>query len=185
MKAHLCLTIALAAAGLSFAAEPESKEPQSKEATAEPKTADAKKAAQQTVPLVFLPGGGNWKGETAVKGATWTTLKDDPGAPFALMAHAGVGDRFPATDASGFTHFEVLVENGTSDHLALRVLSEEGEQKLRVPNDKPVEFTVRGKKWNVTFPTRRVMAEPGTRPSTEKAMILIRGAEPAAKNEPR
>jgi hypothetical protein len=147
----------------------------------ESKPADAKKPAQQLMPLVFLPGGGNWKGETAVEGATWTVLKEDRAAPFSLMAHAGVGDRFPATDASGITQFEVLVENGTADHLALLVISEEGEQKVRVPSDKPAEFTVRGSKWIVTFPTRRVMADPGTRPSTDKAMILIHRQEPAAK----
>ena len=172
MKALRYFIVVLAAAGVLAAEEAK---------PGEPNQTEAKKPAQQRMPLVFFPGGGNWKGETRVTGATWTTLKDDPAAPFALMAHAGVGDRFPATDAAGVTQFEILVENGTADHLALRVISEEGEQKVRVPSDKSADFTVRGKKWMVTFPTRQVMADPGTRPSTDKAMILIHRQEPAAK----
>ena len=126
------------------------------------------------MPLVFLPGGGPWKGEAPFQGASWTALKEDPASPFAMTARAGVGDRFPATDASGFTHFEVLLENGTADHLALRIISEEGEQKIRVPVDKSAEFKVRNTSWVAAFPTRQVMADAGTRPSTDKAMILIR-----------
>lgn len=143
-------------------------------AAGDAKAPEAKKPAKHLAPLVFVPNGGPWKGETPFQGASCTTLDTDAKAVFGLMARAGLGDEFPVQDKKGTILFEVRLENGTADHLSLVISSEEGEQKVRVPIDKGAEFSVRGEKYRVDFPTQTVEAGPGERPSTNKAMILIK-----------
>jgi hypothetical protein len=128
---------------------------------------------QQLMRLEFNPGGGPWSGETAFQGASWSALGPGPGRDNFMQASAGLGDRFPVQDKHGVTHFEVIVENGVDDHLVVLITSADVEQRVRLPRDKPAKVTVAGNKYTLLFPTNRVAAAPGERPSTNKARIFI------------
>jgi hypothetical protein len=125
--------------------------------------------------LEFNPGGGPWKGETPFQGASWTALGPGfgSGKGLTMQARAGVGDRFPVSHPQGPALFEIVLENGMDDHLVVLITSGEGEQKVRLPRDKKVEATVGGGKFTLLFPTSHVAAEPGTRPTTNKATIFV------------
>jgi hypothetical protein len=124
--------------------------------------------------MIFAPGGGPWKGETPFQGASWSAL--GPGLEkgvLMLQARAGIGDKFPVQEKNGVTLFDVILENGTDDHLVLLIGSEEGEQKLKVARDKPSDLTVAGVKYRVMYPSLTVAAAKGEKPTTNKATIFI------------
>jgi hypothetical protein len=133
----------------------------------------AKAVKQQLVRLEFNPGGGPWSGETPFHGASWSALGPGPGKDLFMQAHAGIGDRFPVQNKAGATLFEVVLENGLDDHLVVLVTGGDVDQKVRLPRDKGVEITIAGAKYTLCFPTTRVGAAPGERPSTNKAMIFV------------
>jgi hypothetical protein len=132
------------------------------------------RAAGVLVPLVFDPSGGPWRGETAFQGASWGALTKSPfGKGLMLQAHAGLGDRFPVAMAGAEPLFHVVLENGLADHIVIVVVSDEGDQRIKLPRDKGVPVTVAGKKYTFSFPTLRVEAKAGEKPSTNKATIFV------------
>src|SRR5687767_14886420 len=91
-----------------------------------PPTEKNAKPDQVAVRLIFVPGGGPWKGEAPFQGASWSAL--GPGLQkgvLMLQARAGIGDKFPVQEKNGETLFDVILENGTDDHLVLLISSEE------------------------------------------------------------
>jgi hypothetical protein len=141
--------------------------------SAAPSPTDAKKPPQALARLEFNPGGGPWSGETPFQGASWSALEPGPGNDVMMMARAGLGDEFPVQTKAKETLFKVVLENGTDDHLILVITSDEGEQKVKVTRNKPAEVTVAGQKYDLAFPTQRVSAAVGERPSTNKATIWV------------
>lgn len=109
--------------------------------------------------------------------ANWSRLgpgpAKEPGVLF-LMAHAGIGDRFPVRDSSGRTHFVVIVAEGDDQHLLLVVHSKDGAQGFDVWRDKPVPVVVGGGKYELLFPVTSVAAAPNAMPTTDKPMIIVR-----------
>jgi hypothetical protein len=108
--------------------------------------------------------------------ADWTQLRQGPGKEpgrLFLMAHAGIGDAFPVQDSTGKTHFVVLVTEGDDSHLLLVVRSKEGSRAFNVLRDKPVPVVVTGGKYDLCFPTVESAAQAGSKPATDKAMIIV------------
>ena len=90
-----------------------------------------------------------------------------------LQASAGLNDRFPIQEAGGNILFEVTLENGTDEHIALVVHGSEGDQRVRIPKEKTVAVKVGTETYQFTFPRTRVEADPAEHPTTNKAMVII------------
>ncbi|MEI8121751.1 MAG: hypothetical protein WCI20_06845 [bacterium] len=108
--------------------------------------------------------------------ADWTQLRQGPGKEpgrLFLMAHAGLDDAFPVQDSTGRTHFVVLLVEGDDNHLLLVVQSREGSQPFNVLRDKPVPVVVAGGKYDLCFPTVDAAAQADSKPTTERAMIIV------------
>jgi hypothetical protein len=135
--------------------------------------AGERKSAQQLTREEFNPGGGPARGETGFQGASWSALGRGFADDIMMQARAGIGDKFPVAEKGKDPLFEVILENGTDDHLVLQIVSHERDQKVRVPRDKPVPITVAGSKYVLSFPTLRVAAAPGEHPSSNKVTIFV------------
>jgi hypothetical protein len=162
MKATLILLISALAPTLAI--EPE-----------KPRETEKAGAAKVLVQLKFVPNGGPWKGETPFQGASWSALQPMfEKNTLTMQAHAGIGDKFPVEKKDGTKLFDVVLENGTDDHLVLGIYSEEEDQKIKVTRAKATDFTVAGAKYQAQFPRSRVMAEKGETPTTNKATIFVK-----------
>lgn len=110
---------------------------------------------------------------SSARGASFSRLV--PGPPehggLLLHAHAGIGDKFPVRESDGETLFEVLVAAGDDDHLVLEVRSKGANQRCDVKRDMPMEVTVSGVKYLLSFPS--VTVDPRANPTTDQAMIMV------------
>jgi hypothetical protein len=125
--------------------------------------------------LQFDPNGKAWTGETAFKGASWTSL--NPGLEkgvLMLQARAGVGDSFPVQEKSGKTLFTVKLAEGNDSRLVLEISAKEQEsRKVELARDKRAEVEISGTKYELLFPTTSVAAATDEKPSTNKATVIV------------
>lgn len=109
--------------------------------------------------------------------ANWTRLGPGPGQEpgvLMVMAHAGLGDRFPVRDKDGRTHFVVIVADGDDQRLNLVIHSKEGVERFEVGRDTVVPVVVDGGQYELLFPTTSVAADADAKPSTDKPLIIVR-----------
>ena len=118
----------------------------------------------------FVPGPSDSSGG----GANWTALQqfaaDQPGV-LTVMAHAGIGGRFPVQEEHRPRVFEVTVVEGDDEHLVLEVRRDEGSQRLRVQRDGTARAQVAGNEYVFAYPSVTVRVD--SKPTTDKALILV------------
>lgn len=130
-----------------------------------------KDTQRQAMRQRFVPGPHD---SSSGGGANWTALhqfSDDKPGVLMVMAHAGIGDMFPVQEEHKPKLFDVIVIAGDDEHLMLEVRSEEGLQRLDLGRDGTVWVKVGGCKYSMAYPS--VTVNPGSKPTTDKAMILV------------
>lgn len=115
------------------------------------------------------------KGRASYDGASQTALVQGPQKGILwLQAHARIGDKFPVQMQGGVTLFEVVLVAGDDDHLVLEIRSKEGSQKINLPRDKDQTVEVAGVKYELLYPSISVAAAGNERPTTNKAMLMVK-----------
>jgi hypothetical protein len=124
---------------------------------------------QRFVPVPHDPSAGS--------AANWTALvpfPDKNGAPH-VLAHAGVGDKFPVQEKGGPTLFQVLVVEGDDAHLILEIRSEETLKKIDLRRDQSVSVQVTDGRYEFCYPTTHVSR--AAQPTTSKAFLLVKRSQ--------
>jgi hypothetical protein len=130
---------------------------------------------QYAVRQQFVPTTDAVARESSRGGASWTALVplNDGTGVSRLMAHAGIGDRFPVKEEDGRCLFEVLVVEGNDNHLLLEVRSVETPQRINLVRDKSVRVQIGGSKYDLAYPSVTVGAAKNEKRTTSQAMLLI------------
>ncbi len=117
------------------------------------------------------------KGESEFNGAVFSALtKGGLGGAenYWMEARSGVGGKFPVGEADGPKLFEVVVAKGDDDHLELETRCKGATAKLELKRDKTVDTEVAGQKYKFLFPNVYVAGKETDKPTTPKAMIIIK-----------
>ena len=130
---------------------------------------------QHTVRQRFVPSHDTRAPHSSQAGASWTALVplNDGTGVSRLMAHAGIGDRFPVKDKEGRCYFEVKITGGDDDRLAVLVSSVEGSRRLELRRDESVRLKIGGSNFDLAYPSVSVSAAKGDNPTTSKAMLFV------------
>jgi len=108
-------------------------------------------------------------------GVSWSALVplNDGTGVSRLIAHAGIGDRFPVKEPDGHCLFEVLVVAGNDSHLKIEIRTVEAARRLELVRDKSIQAQVGLSKYDFAYPSVTVAAARTEHPTTGQAMLLI------------
>jgi sialidase-1 len=129
----------------------------------------------QTVRVRFVPGSPPSSPLESSDGAVWSALHPFPSRDseeISLMAHAGIGDKFPVRTQNGPLLFEVMLEEGDDNRLSLVILLQETSKTVEIERDKPVDVEISGVTYTFSYPSI-TMAATEENATTNKAMVRI------------
>ena len=138
-----------------------------------PALADDKPAGVGARPVRqrFVPKPGSAKDGNGADFSALHQMKMDKPGVLMLMAHAGVGDSFPVAEEHQAKVFDVKVVAGDDDMLTLEIQSAAGFESHNLKRDGSVSVQIAGHKFTISYPS--VTVNPDSKPTTDKAMILV------------
>jgi hypothetical protein len=138
-----------------------------------PALAEDKPAAAGPRPVRqrFVPKPGSAKDGNGADFSALHQMKMDKPGVLMLMAHAGVGDSFPVAEEHHAKVFDVKVVAGDDDMLTLEIQSAAGFESHNLKRDGSVSVQIAGHKFTLSYPS--VTVNPDSKPTTDKAMILV------------
>jgi RNA polymerase sigma factor (sigma-70 family) len=136
---------------------------------AEATDAPATNTSGYAVRLVFVPGSNTGY-------ADWgrlAHLQDVTSGYSLLMAHVGIGGRFPVIDAAGKLLFRVRMVSGDDNHLVLDLRDSAGTQRIDLPRDKAATVHIAGGDFGINYSTTDVAAADPKPQTTDKATVIV------------
>jgi len=133
---------------------------------------DAKKKSAR---LRFEPGVQSTDPREPTSATSWSKLAPFPkhdSDKLTVLAHAGIGGKFPVGKEGEAALFEVRMKDGDDTHVSLEVITKEGTKSIEVQRDVPVPIEVAGVGYTLSFPTTYINASEEEATSKEATLFV-------------